>query len=362
MLVVVDALDECEDKNGIATLVSIISNAYHNPSFPLRFLFTSRAYDYICSKFADSATEPLTIPSNLRDWKADDDIRRFLRDGFREIRVRRKRVMGELPDLWPSDSDLHLAVMKSEGLFIWASTVLKFVGSERGLPQRKLNLALNLHPGLDYLYRQVIEDAPRENPFYDVIGAITLLRIRFPARNLSQLLGIQVDEVLDTLQGLEPILDIPEEVDEPIQPYHASLHDFLTDRDRSMNFYINPAKQHFSIMLLCLEIIAGHTQWGTMQREVTDYACRNLFHHFKSALAPEGIDSVLSWQPASFRKNLSSLGHKSLKPWFDVLLRVDSLSDSRHDLGVIILKLEEWPERSCDIVLELNNIKQSLKM
>ena len=285
-VVVVDALDECEDKDGILKIISVISNGCRNPSFPLRFLFTSRAYEYISTKFRDTTIVPLMIQANLQDWQANDDIRRVLRQGFQDIRIRRQRVMGHLPEIWPSDADLGIAVEKSEGLFIWAATVLKFVGSERGHPEQKFVAALKLHPGLDSLYRQVIQDAPRDDPYNSVIGAIPLLRVRFSAWRLGQLLSLRVHEILDALQGLEPILDIPENIYQPLQPYHASLHDFLTDRDRSGGFYINPAKQHFSIMLCCLGII---TDDMVIHREIDDYARTNLFYHYRCALTQEGM-------------------------------------------------------------------------
>jgi hypothetical protein len=284
MVVVVDALDECENKVGVLKLISIISNAHRKPPFPLRFLFTSRAYDYIDNKFRNPTTGPLTILSNLWDWKADDDIRRFLRDGFREIHIERKRVMEGVPEPWPSDSDLDLAVAKSEGVFIWAATVLKFVGSDRGLPQDKLQTALKLHAGLDSLYTQVLQDAPRNDPFDCVIGAIPLLRIRLSADQLGQLFGHQANDIVNGLQGLKPILDIPQVHYNTIQPYHASLHDFLTDIKRSNDFFIDPVKQHFSIMLSCLRIVLDNSQGGIIDQEITDYACRNVFHHFRCAL------------------------------------------------------------------------------
>ena len=339
-IVVVDALDECEDKDGILKVISIICNAYRDSSFPLRFLFMSREYDYICGKFRDHTTRPLTIHANLQDWKANHDIRRFLRDGFQKIRMRKERIMRHLPELWPSDADLDLAVEKSEGLFIWAATVLKFVGSERGFPDEKLKSTLKLHPGLDSLYRQVIEDAPRDHPYETVIGAIPLLRIRFSAERLGLFLHLQVDEILYALQGLEPILDIPEENDQPLQPYHASLHDFLTDHSRSKDFFINPAKQHFSITLLCLRIIIGDS---IIDNEVTNYACRNLFHHFRCTLILGGMDDLQPPQFNDFEENWRRLCGCSFQGWFKVLLGGDELLDSRRDLGVIIPKLEASP-------------------
>jgi hypothetical protein len=246
--------------------------------------------------------------------------------------------MGHLPKSWPSDPDLDLAVEKSEGLFIWAATVLKFVGSESGLPHKKLKSTLELHPGLDSLYRQVIEDAPRDGSFDSLVGTIVLLRIRLSASQLGQLVQLEADEILDALKGLKPILDIPEgpQSGELLQPYHASFHDFLTDHDRSKDFFINPAKRHFSIVSFCLRII---TEGGVTDEEVTNYACTNLFHHCRCALTQEGMDNPLSWRSDDIRNNWSRLSGQSFNSWFKVLFQRDELLNSRRDFGVVISKL-----------------------
>lgn len=341
MIVVVDALDECENKDGVLKVVSIVSNAYRNPSFPLRFFFASRAYDYISGKFEDAATGPLTIRQNLQDWKASDDIRRYLRSEFQAMRNRRKRVMSQLPELWPTDSDLDLAVEKSEGLFIWASTVLRFVEQDR--PQERLASALKLHPGLDALYRQVIEDAPRDDPFNSVIGTIPVLRIRFSVLHLSQFLGLEVDQIYVALQGLEPILDIPEKKNKKLQPYHASLHDFLTDCDRSKDFYINPGIQHLSIVLLCIKIFTD-LKGGEVHRDVVNYASGNLVHHYKCALMQGDMNDSLLSQCLNIGQNWSNLACVvPFKVFFKSLKFSDGIFDTYRDLGAIVLKLEVSP-------------------
>jgi hypothetical protein len=190
------------------------------------------------------------------------------------------------------------------------------------------------------LYRQVVKDAPRDYPYATVIGAIPLLRIRFSAERLGLFLHLQVDEILYAVQGLEPILDIPEENDKPLQPYHASLHDFLTDHSRSEDLFINPAKQHFSITLLCLRIILGDS---IIDNEVTNYACRNLFHHFRCTLIQGGMDDLQPPQFNDFEESWKSLGDRSFLGWFKVLFGGEELFDSRRDLGVIIPKLEARP-------------------
>jgi hypothetical protein len=67
------------------------------------------------------------FPLALEDFAAHDDIRSYLRERFSGIRKRRDLLMRDVPILWPSPMDLEKLVHQSEGLFIYVSTLLKFV-------------------------------------------------------------------------------------------------------------------------------------------------------------------------------------------------------------------------------------------
>lgn len=221
MVIIVDALDECEDKEAVARLVKTIVNALPS-QFRLWFLFTSRADDHIETRFEDSITKPRTRHLPLEAWDAHADIRMFLQLRFQEIRHNKRHIMQDIPEPWPSTSDLDWLVLKSEGLFIWASTLVKFVDSSN-LPHQTLQSALQMHTGLDHLYRQVFLDAPQNSPFSLVTGVIILLRGYLPVKQLALFLGLGTDEVRGSLVGLQPTLMIPETNEEAIQLHHASL-------------------------------------------------------------------------------------------------------------------------------------------
>jgi NACHT domain len=74
MIVIIDALDECEDKGGVAKLIEIITGAFREErTFCLRFFFTSRAEDYITAKFAEPQTRLKTSRLALEDFKRFDE-------------------------------------------------------------------------------------------------------------------------------------------------------------------------------------------------------------------------------------------------------------------------------------------------
>jgi hypothetical protein len=83
MIVIVDALDECEDKNGVVKLIEIITGVFRGErSFPLSFFFTSRLEDYIAVHFAEQTTKLKASQLALEDFRRfdeteDDEIARL---------------------------------------------------------------------------------------------------------------------------------------------------------------------------------------------------------------------------------------------------------------------------------------------
>src|SRR5271170_5101857 len=173
LLFVVDALDECNDKDPIANFIQVITRAFSAQRLPFRFFFTSRVEEHLRLEFEDPETSSLTHSLALEDYPAEGDIRMFLQSRFSTIYKRhRSRLMKDVPSPWPSDEVLGELVKKTSGSFIFASTLVSFVDGGGDLPQVKLQNALSTHTGLDPLYAQVLSDAERGKDFGTVIGTI----------------------------------------------------------------------------------------------------------------------------------------------------------------------------------------------
>ena len=161
MVIIVDALDECDDKGMIADFIEIVAHAIANHRLPLCFLFTSRVEEHIRQQFSISPALPMTHCLALENFYATNDIRTFFRSRFSKIYQQKQRLMRDISFPWPSESDLHKLVEKSSGSFIFAFTLINFVNDGSDLPHRKLQVALESHNGLDPLYTQVLQTAPR---------------------------------------------------------------------------------------------------------------------------------------------------------------------------------------------------------
>ncbi|KIM73486.1 hypothetical protein PILCRDRAFT_829061, partial [Piloderma croceum F 1598] len=212
MVIIIDALDECDDRQEIAEFIDIVACAFQESQtpLPLRFFFTSRVEEHIRSKFAASPALDVTYCLNLQKFSAGDDIRTFLRSRFASIYQQKCRQIGNISLPWPSQRDLDELVTKSMGSFIFAFTLANFVNDGSDLPHRKLQTALQSHSGLDPLYTQVLESASCSHHFTRVFQTIIIIPTPISITGLACLLQIEGGDVIHALQGVQSIIMVPE--------------------------------------------------------------------------------------------------------------------------------------------------------
>ncbi|RXW13290.1 hypothetical protein EST38_g12564 [Candolleomyces aberdarensis] len=237
-LIVLDGLDECDNKDEVQELIEgMLAFFDDNPFIPLRVFITSRVEQHIQSH--------LDVPGvrldNLVDHCSDADITTFL-DVLFKNEIRRNPVIrayisehGE----WPSLNDRRKLVQHIGGSFIFASTVFKFImGStaedgSSATPMDRLPLALKMNPGLDGLYTQTLARSQHLPHFPDIISTIALLEEPLPTSGIAELLGISTYQVVNVLVNLQAIIQVPGTDDMPVTLFHTSLRDFLTTQSRS---------------------------------------------------------------------------------------------------------------------------------
>jgi len=273
-LIIIDALDECRDEEPASALLSVLSR--YVDKIPLvKFFITGRPEPRIRSGFRLESLRPHTDVLRLHDVErssVDSDIRLFFE--IRLVDNAKNRSDVSLEEGWPSPSDLDTLCKKAAGLFIYASTVVKFVASKDHQPTEQLNNIILLpqstveegRSGIDQLYTEVLQQAflniqadrtVFHSRFRSVVGTVLLVFNPLSATTLSDLLGIS--NLSTTLRSLHSLLIIPtNKLDPtPIHAFHKSFPDFLTDPQRCMDqqFFIDPLIYHGEILLLCLNMM-----------------------------------------------------------------------------------------------------------
>ena len=271
-LIIVDALDECKDKEPESAILFVLSK--HVDQIPnVKFFITGRPEAQIRSGFRLPALQPVTKVLKLHDVErslVDNDIKLYFRTKLSGLLQNRSDC--DLIQEWPSCSEIDILCEKAAGFFIYASTVTKFVTSKNRNPTQQLNQITSLpwstslegRSGIDILYTQVlhqavdnvdVDDEELHSAFRTVIGAVLLVFNPLSANVLSDLLG--VSGVSTILRPLHSLLLVPMSKDDPIQPFHKSFPDFLMDPKRCINhqFFVDPPICHMEILLSSLKLM-----------------------------------------------------------------------------------------------------------
>ena len=248
-LVIIDGLDECHDKAAQQSILRLLYEMITVHKLPLRFLIGSRPESHIRSSFDQESLYTITHRVVLDEtFDPGRDIRVFLQDGFAKI-CAENSILSHVERPWPSEGIIDLLVQRSSGQFIYAATVLKFVGADFCSPTKQLALVLKPDPtafsDLDQLYTQILSVYPSTVSIVQVLGIISTCH-GICAEAIEDIFQMEEGELRLVLHGLSSLMDGNGEcLNEGVITYvipdfaHASFRDYLFDSSRSGPFHVN---------------------------------------------------------------------------------------------------------------------------
>lgn len=145
-VLVVDALDECQQETSVETLLRLLPQLGRLANIRMRILVTGRPETPIRHGFREMQAGAHqgfvlhSIPSEV----SDRDIRVFLQYHLRNI-----ATMRGLHDDWPGEQATALMVKHAQGLFIWAETARRFITKAKNQKSAERRVRLLLEPGSD---------------------------------------------------------------------------------------------------------------------------------------------------------------------------------------------------------------------
>jgi hypothetical protein len=242
-LIVVDGLDECEDKQGVEEFIDHMLAFFENhPSIPLRLFIASRVEEHIRERLQEADGVQL---GNLDDHSPDKDIEKYLQASF-QAAAKRDRVIrayvtarGE----WPAKADMDELIKHIGGSFVLASTIFKFIVQTATIedpltPMERFPLALKMN-GLDGLYTQILTRSQHLPHFQYIVATIGELGSPMPIVGIADLIRIETFEVVRVLLNLQGIVHVPGTDDQGgVSLCHTSLRDFLRTESRSGSFFV----------------------------------------------------------------------------------------------------------------------------
>ena len=271
-VIVIDALDECIDDQPASAILSVLGR-YAKQLSSVKLFITGRPEPRIRRGFRLPLLEPLTeifLLHGVELSTVDGDIRLYLQEKLSAIAKLRSGL--NLSDPWPCHEDLKTLTKKSSGLFIFASTLARFIESEHHEPGERLRLIVNSPDntayeggeGIDTLYTQVlmlafsgVKDATVFANYRRVLGAVVNAFNPLSRIQIAEILGISQPLITTTLRHLHSVLLIPDEGTKDIRIFHKSFPDFLQDSNRCSNseFFIDSTVHHADMALSCLELL-----------------------------------------------------------------------------------------------------------
>ncbi|KAJ5088478.1 WD40 repeat-like protein [Penicillium angulare] len=391
LVIVVDALDECDHEQDIQTVIRLFSDLQRVRAVRLRVFLTSRPEQSVRLGFADIAFHyQHVLLHEIPEEVTKHDIELFLNDRF--TKIRRKRNMSQA---WPSKKDMNSLVEMSEPLFISAATVCRYIEGSKLSPIRRLSEILkdqvNYGTRMEKTYMPLLnhfintdqdEDVPESEAaserqqllreFNTIIGTIILLATPLSVNTLSRLLGTSitvsevgstedlVEYVSDRLDAFHSVLRIPHDRDSPIRILHLSFRDFLLQG--ASVFHVDGPSKHMAIFQLCLETMERHLRYnvcdldspGTEKEDIDPqsvhrqfsselaYSCRFWTYHFQQVSNDIETSAFLYDAKRFLLRNHQIANLAPLQIYYAGLLFAPQNSLVRRELSLDLLHPIDW--------------------
>ncbi|KAF1972832.1 hypothetical protein BU23DRAFT_641716 [Bimuria novae-zelandiae CBS 107.79] len=354
-VLVVDALDECDDQNNVQIILQRLAEVQTLQGTQLRVLLTSRPEVPIVYGFTQVQREEHHdfVLHDIEPAVIEHDIAVFLRH---QLGIVRQKY--QLEAEWPEEGAIARLVQNSGGLFIWAATACRFVAKDSQLAEARLSSLL--HQGgngilpperkLDEIYTTVLASSMRgeyneaesqmlHELFRQVVGPVVTMQDPLSVASLAELLRKDVVTLRRTLANLHSVLDVPEANSSAIRLLHPSFRDFLLSQSRCSNpqFHINERTVHGEMYKHCLQVMSKHlrrdmcslkdprARIADLSRTEVDrhiqahvqYACRFWVYHCRRS----DVDTGSCY-------NIEAFFHKHFLHWLESLALLGRVSDA----------------------------------
>ncbi|KAB5593570.1 hypothetical protein CTheo_2959 [Ceratobasidium theobromae] len=292
LVVVIDALDECEDRNDARLVLDLLFK--FAPSLPLKFFVTSRPEPLIYSKMITQSPTSRTVLHlhEIEKSLVKADIELYLREG--------------LSFMSPTHQQIEQLVERSGNLFIYAATLVRYIQPTTFSvdPQERLSFVFAMTPQfvdqyaeVDSLYTVVLECALGEKrlnlreveDMQLVLRTVLCVQEPVSVDTLATLAGIDTPRrALSALQPLRSVIYFSED-SETVSTLHASFPDFMFNQARSRLYFCDRAKHNQLLAWRCFEVMKSQLRFNICNLEssfIPDADVTDLERRIEKAISP----------------------------------------------------------------------------
>lgn len=378
LVLVIDALDECDlDARDAEArhLIPLLARALTASAYVVKLLVTSRPECRLRDIFRSIPMTHQLLSlhdDNPSIGSVASDIQVYLQESLACIAQSKG-----IPLPWPSENAMDKLVTRSGELFIFASTVLLFVGNPLKNPAIQLQAilaspgessqSLGVYHGLDTLYTSILTGCFTINGqidesscalFRSLVGSVVVSLKPLSTLAWSMLLDkdhISVEAMIAQLYAV--LLSAPSN---NVRILHPSFPEYLLSSTRccSQHFLIQSQQQHLQTAHACLRHMNKTLQsviWDietvpimnsdigdldehihTHVHESLQYAC----HHWMAHVAQGITISSVEENNASFLTELACFCSTKLIIWVEVASLLGGLSSLIASLSAVITLLK----------------------
>ncbi|CAE6526684.1 unnamed protein product [Rhizoctonia solani] len=291
LVVVIDALDECEDPNSVEALLGVLFR--HASDMSLKFLITSRPEPEIYKRMTTHTQSRAVF--HLHDIEASlvqADIALYLQE--------------ELAFMSLTPTQISQLVHQSGSLFIYAATLVRYIqsGERRSDPARRLQSVLTMtpeatrrHAQIDALYTTVLGTALNEEEMEKdemedirvVLRTVLLAQEPINVETVAILAGI--DDPRRVMSALQPLRSVLHQSEQTglVSTLHASFPDFMFNTERSGMYFYDILEHSQVLAERCFRIMREQLRFNICALEssfVCDDEVEGLDERIKSNISP----------------------------------------------------------------------------
>jgi hypothetical protein len=346
IILILDALDECGSAMEREVLLEVLTEQSVKLPPAIRILITCRSdINSQCHDAIQSQTNIIFHELKITTEDNTEDISCYLR--HRIDFIRRKRSQLTLVD-WPGEDNIRKLITRASGLFVWASTAIKFIDGYE--PRDRLEIILKgenvsgAQFALDSLYATALEslgiwdDVVFVADFTVIVGLVLVARRPLSTMAIDMLLGLPRSRPCHyTVSHLGCVLQQP-----VVRLLHPSFAEFLLDRSRCGRevWFFDPSVHNRQLAIRCLDHLT----------EVLDENMSDLtpLEDMKDETLPEGITYACDFwidHICTIGGNVDSIGEhlrnflfQHLLHWFEAM----SLLRRSRDTISMLERLTGW--------------------
>ena len=309
-VVVIDALDECTKLVTVEKFIQAVVE--FAPDTPLKFFISSRDTTQIRSAFHHNPNCMPMIESlhTIERTVVQEDIKLYLHTSLSAI-VTRNRL--SIP--WPPPNEFEILLERSDRLFIYAATAVRYIGAPDVNFRKRLAHITRLTPAkmntgiIDSLYNDIMRQAihcelqPNEvSVRRKTLSAVVFLLVPLSLDAITSLLGMDGLEAQVSLAPFQSVIHVPTADTSPVTIFHSSFPDFIVNPSRCKEpFRLDQSEGHRMLTVQCLRCLNQSLK-------------HNIYNPVSSSHEPNAIPEALRYSCLHWASHLAQALVAALDP------------------------------------------------